>query len=177
MNGKKTVYKLYYHEDAKPTKGLFLKPYTLSLEAGLCTFGAHFIAPEVEQLTSIGVGMCIGLFAAGCSNLKKYKKLKQEYDEYNERLEVFLEEAKKIIGSNATIGKDDIFVKFSFGVDSSFHTSQITFKDNSFIREACGTDYYICEYFRDAESRNFQEEKIDLTSAVRKAYSMNFKNK
>lgn len=177
MNGKETVYKLYYVAESKPTKGLFLKPYVLSLDSVICTLGAHFMLPEIEQLTNIGVGMCVGLFATGCYNLRKYKKLKKVYHEYNQRFEVFLEEAKKIIGSDATIGIDDIVMNFSVRISSSFQNNQIMFKDNSCICEVFGTDYYICDYYRDAESENFEDEKIDLTSAVKAAYSINMNKK
>lgn len=177
MKNEKTVYKLYYLAGKKPTKGLFLTPYALSLDACLCTLGAHFIAPDVEQLTSIGVGMCIGLFAAGCTNLKKYKKLKQEYDEYNDRLKVFLEEAKKIIGADATIGIDDMIVKGGVDTGSSFRTNHFLFKDNSSIHEVLTDGFYRCDYFRVPKFKDFDKESIDLTSAVKKAYSMNIDKK
>lgn len=162
MQDKKLVFKLYKDTEVKPTKDLYIKPLLIGTGSLIGTFGSYFITPDNETLIGVA-GFLTGIFIGkGIVNVFKYKKQKENYELQLKRLEIFKEEAKKIVGKDIKIDWGDIIVTggfTGFGLDSY----NIVYSDYSVLIEKDNECIYC-----DAE----ENKQYNISSARNSAYSI-----
>ena len=165
MVERKLVYKLYKDTNEKPTKDLFIKPLLIGTGFTIGTVGSYFVVPENIPLIRISTGLSFLFITKSILNMFRYKKEKENYEEQLNRLEIFKDEVKKIIGKDVNIDILNVVSAFEM-VSQDASTFNIVYEDGSQLIETV-EDKSNCIYYDLKE-----DEKYDITGARDIAYSI-----
>ncbi len=170
MEQRETVYKLYKDASKTIKNTMYLRPLCMGIGTGMGTFVSYVINSDNKVLLGVCAGVTGALVIKGLCNFSKFKREEKKLKLTKERLQVFQDEAVKILGEDVNLDVDNVLLQDYFcaapGVSEIYNT---IFKNGISIFEVTGLKEHecMCYNFFDEDKK---QEGIDLSDAVYKAY-------
>ena len=170
MEQRKPVYKLYKDASKIVKNTMYLRPLCMAIGTGAGTLISCGINPDNKVLVGICTGISGLLVIKGLCNFSKFKREEKKLKLAKERLQVFQDEAVKILGEDVNLDVDNVLLQDHFCVSPGMSEIYNTiFKNGISIFEVMGLKEHecMCYNFFDEDKK---QEGIDLSDAVYKAY-------